>query len=754
MAISPLTGSSTFYDWYIKTNDEIIAQLNAMTLYGVTSGDGIKLETNPSTGIATGTIGGTSGNITSGLTFSGKVSFTGEVAVPNVSFKIEGITSGSSGYTFGSVIRINGIGGYTLACADDPDNAESFAIISAMNPKYSIASMLGKINGNFNTVAGGTLSPGCVYFLDPINPGKITTTEPVTVGQVSKPILMGLSGDTGVVLQYRGNYLSGSSTLGLSGNNRIYVILPSASTSNGFVPGKFVSYVPYVGTKGASFDTYLVNTGRTAYSGWFISQASSLTAVSPFPIEEDFVVGMIETSMTYGSDRIYQIVTKGASETVPSVVGPSTYGWWTLYGATSPQIVVSSNNIEENYPYERLYVGYNYNNSSFVVDIKPQIRSIVNGRSTTIASSPNQITAFTNEAFNGDFSIWQRSTGRDSQYTGTSNVYFADQWVKRTTYSSQSSQYLQKQTFSKTQTTVEGSPTNYVDVKCLLNLTAPVGDPWVTGYHSIGHVISDIESFNNSDITVSFYAKCSNVNYSFNVYMSRYNGSTLVSKTVIGTINPTTSWDKYTINYTVPTLSAGSYSNDYIEIGFDLEPTIKTAFDNNISYGTNIFMSFASLCVYKGTYLNPKHLFESVEVKETKAKKYYYTTYNSTQTESTQTLGTDGQIALNVNSIHYTPGLNYSVLKLPVKMRKSPTVSIFSPWTGAANDAFNVNAGLDLRQTSGTIGYDRKTRVAPLNSTTISALADDTTVKFTLGNGVVPYDVISYHIIADASYPI
>lgn len=753
MAISPLTSSSTFYDWYIKTNDEIIAQLNAMTLYGVTSGDGVKLETNPSTGIATGTIGGTSGNIVSGLTFSGKVSFTGEVVTPNVSFKIYGITSGSSGYTFGSVIRTNGIGGYTSACADNPDNAESFAVISAMNSSYSVASILGRISGDFNTVAGGTLSAGCVYFLDPVNPGKITTTEPVTVGQVSKPVLMGLSGDTGIVLQYRGNYLSGSSTLGLSGSNRIYIILPSASSSNGFVPGKFVSYLPNVGTKNSEFNDYLVATGRTAYSGWFISQASSTSSTSPLPYEEDFVVGMVETSMTYGADKVYQIVTKGASEAVPSVIGSSNYGWWTLNGATLPQIVKSSNNSTENNPFERLYVGYNYANSSFVVDIKPQIRSITNGSAATVASATGQITTFSNETFNGDFSIWQRSTGRSSEYTGRANIYFADQWIKRTSYGGESSQSIQRQSFDKSQILVEGSPSYYVNVKCLLDPSASAS-PWTTGHHSIGHVIPNIESLSNSNITVTFYAKCTNLNYSFNVYMARYNGSTQVSKTKIATISPTTTWNKYTVNYAVPVLSAGSYSNDYVEIGFDLEPTVKAAYDNSVALGTNLHMSFASLCVYSGTYLNPKHIFESTETKQLKAKKYYYTTYTETQTENTPTLGTDGQVAINANTASFMPGLNYTITKLPTKMRKTPTISIYSPLTGAANDAFNANAGLDLRQTSGTIGYERKTRIAPLNSSTISAVADDTNVKITLSNGVVPYDVVSYHMIADASYPI
>jgi hypothetical protein len=752
MAISPLTGSSTFYDWYIKTNDEIIAQLNAMTIYGATSGDGVRLDVDGN-GILSATIGGTSGNIQSGLTFSGKVSFTGEVAVPNVSFKIDGITTGTPGYGFGSIIRTDGINGYTLACADDPDNAESLAVISGINSKYSIATVLGKITGDFNTVAGGTLFPGCVYFLDPTVPGKITTTEPVTVGQVSKPIIMGVSGDSGIVLQYRGNYLNGSSTIGLSGGNRIYVILPSTSTSNGFVPGNFVSYLPNVGSYGSSFNSYLTATGRTAYSGWFMSQSTSVDQTSPLPFEEDFVVGMIETSNAYGADRVYQIVTKGATEVVPAAISPSVYGWWVLNGATLPnQLVQSSNNIEENNPFERLYVGYNYNDTSFIVDIKPQLKSVVNGRSTTLPVSDQTITAFQNETFNGDFSVWQRSTARDSQYTSnTSKVYFADQWVRRTSRTALVSQYIERKTFSKSQILVEGTPANYIDVKCIVDPSSI----WLSGHHSVGHIIPNIESLNNSNITVSFYAKSTNTGYSTNVYFARYNGSTLVSKTVIGTVSPTTTWNKYTINYKVPVLSSGSYENDYVEIGFDMEPMVKSAFDASVALGTSLYMSFASLCVYNGTYLNPKHLFESQESKQVKANKFYYTTYSDSQVEATTTLASNNSdIALNAISTQYTPQLPYSTFKLPVKMRTSPTVSVYSPSTGASNDAFNLNAGLDLRNTSGTIGYDRKTRIAPLNNSTITSTADQTTVKINFVNGVVPYDTVSYHLIADASYPL
>jgi hypothetical protein len=755
MAISPLTSSSTFYDWYVKTNDEIIAQLNSMTIYGATSGDGVRLDVSPS-GILSATIGGTSGNIVSGLTFSGKVSFTGEVVVPNVSFKVSGITTGTPGYSFGSPIRILDGGGYTLSQANSPENAEVLGILSAKNDSYSVVTSLGKISGNFASVNGGSnLSPGCVYFLDPNVRGGITTAEPQLVGQVSKPIIMGTASGEGTVVQYRGNYINGSLPLGMSGNNRIYVILPSASASNGFQVGKFVSYLPEVGTLTADFDQYISDTGRTIYDGWFISQATSITEniIAPMPLEEDFVVGMIETVADQGANKIYQIVTRGASEAIPGGISPGTLGWWTLGLQDSPnQLVLSSNTEEEQLQYERLYVGYNYNDSSFVVDIKPQIRAISNIRSTKIASSSEFVGAITNETFNGDFSVWQRSVARDSQYTtNTSVMYFADQWVRRTSRTSQVSQYIQRQQFNKSQTSVEGSPSSYIDVKCIVDPSAI----FIAGQHSVGHIIPGIESLNSQDITISFYAKSTIINYPFKVYFARYNGTSLVSKDVIGTITPsTTNWSKYTLTYSVPAIASSTYNNDYVEIGFDVEPSVKLAHDNSLSTGTNLVTSFASLCVYKGLYNNPKHLFDSIETKQMKAKRYYLTSYTDAQTISTETLDATGEVALNVETFQTTPVTSYNIKKYPVEMRTIPTVSVYSPKTGAANDIFNSTANLDLRQTSGTIGFNQKTRTAKLNTQTVSVTTDKTGYKLNVVNGAVPYDVISYHIIADASYPL
>jgi hypothetical protein len=88
--INTLGANTTFYDWYTKENDEIIAKLNLISAFSATGGDGILATTN-SSGLVTIAIGGTAGRINAGLTFDGDVVFNGFVSIPNLSYKITGI---------------------------------------------------------------------------------------------------------------------------------------------------------------------------------------------------------------------------------------------------------------------------------------------------------------------------------------------------------------------------------------------------------------------------------------------------------------------------------------------------------------------------------------------------------------------------------------------------------------------------------------------------------------------------------------
>ena len=785
--ISTLTGTSTFFDWFQKENNEIISKLNLIGVSSVTGGDGILVGLSASSGLATLSIGGTSGTITRGLTFLGAVSFLGEAVVPNISYKITGVTLGTSGYTFGSVVRITSTG-YTLAQANSADSAEVVGVISSMNSAYSVVTLSGKVDGNFTTVAGGTLSAGCVYFLDSATAGNITTSEPSTVGFVSKPVIIGLGQTAGMVVQYRGNFLNSSSSgSGMSGSNIIYVSFPNSPNpiTNGFTLGVFLSYAPQLAGASAGttfFNKVLTDTGRTALNGgWFISGSKNFinrlyTPGTPYydlPWEDDFVVGMVQNIITGASTFTYEIVTKGYSTVIPLGVSSLSNPKQRFYlsGATfnvgtngiTGQIVSGATSSSS--AYQPVYqVGYCLLSTkpvpNWYVDVRPLMNAPITSsfRSTSV---PETLTNGSNKAYNGDFSIWQRDTGNKSgAYTSFGDVYFADGWIRRQSgfkLTNTSSQNLQKQTFDKTSTSVEGNPTNFVDIKCLESLSSSLEGDTAKPVYSIGHVIDNIETFSNTAITVSFYAKTAvfDNNFKINVYFARYGSGSLVEKNIIGQITPQSNWTKHTLNYNVPAYTdTTKYTNDYVEIGLDLNPLIRTAYNSSIASSTNVTISVASMCVYPGTYNAPAHMFLTNTEKLKIAQKYYYTTYSDSQISSTQTMLSTTEPTLNTFAINYLPNTAFGLLKLPSTMRTSPTVSVFSPYSGVSNQIYNYTAAMDQKDTSGTRGYNGAVRSAPLGTQAVSTSADTSTVRVNINAGAVYYDVLNCHLIVDASYPI
>jgi hypothetical protein len=173
--ITALASTDTFYDWWTKENTEIIEKLNLLKVFGLTAGQGITVF-GATSGTWTVSIGGTL-PITSGLTFSGDVNFTGNTSLKNISFKITGITSGSAGFTFGTpVYYSSSSNSYVASKADDPDTAEMVGLISRMTNSFSEITVVGKIDGTFGSV-GSALSPGCVYFIDDTVLGGLTTEE-------------------------------------------------------------------------------------------------------------------------------------------------------------------------------------------------------------------------------------------------------------------------------------------------------------------------------------------------------------------------------------------------------------------------------------------------------------------------------------------------------------------------------------------------------------------------------------------------
>ena len=125
------------------------------------------------------------------------------------------VAMSSHGFSVGNVLYHNGTT-YALADADAAATAEVVGIVSAVADANNFTLALG---GAVTGLSG--LTAGTVYFLSG-TPGALTATEPSTVGQISKPLLIAYSTTAGYFFNMRGTVVgTAASTLSVenfSGN--------------------------------------------------------------------------------------------------------------------------------------------------------------------------------------------------------------------------------------------------------------------------------------------------------------------------------------------------------------------------------------------------------------------------------------------------------------------------------------------------------------------------------------------------------
>lgn len=112
------------------------------------------------------------------------------------------ITQASHGFVAGDVLRLSGTT-YVKAQANSEANAEAVGIVSA-----SVTSGIFRLvtHGKISGLTG--LTAGTVYFLSQSSAGALTATEPTTVGQVSKPVLIADTTTSGWIFNMRGFIIS------------------------------------------------------------------------------------------------------------------------------------------------------------------------------------------------------------------------------------------------------------------------------------------------------------------------------------------------------------------------------------------------------------------------------------------------------------------------------------------------------------------------------------------------------------------
>ena len=123
---------------------------------------------------------------------------------------VKSVNQSGHGFSVGDVLRWEGGSGgadYAKAKADTVDNAEVIGIVSEVADVDNFTLLS---SGYIDLGSGAGLSAGTVYFLSPSTAGLLTSTEPTTEGQVSKPLLIAISATEGYFINWRGAELTAS----------------------------------------------------------------------------------------------------------------------------------------------------------------------------------------------------------------------------------------------------------------------------------------------------------------------------------------------------------------------------------------------------------------------------------------------------------------------------------------------------------------------------------------------------------------
>ena len=201
---------------------------------------------------------------------------------------------------------------------------------------------------------------------------------------------------------------------------------------------------------------------------------------------------------------------------------------------------------------------------------------------TNVASiNSGPLAGFRNAIINGNFDIWQRGTSQTAAGYGS-----ADRWAMQRTGSTCT---MSRQVFALGQTDVPGEPTYF----CRMVVTSVAG---ASNRVLLGQNIEGVRAFAGQQITVSFWAKAdATKNIAINHFQAFGTGgspSAAVSQLGVNKTSLTTSWQRITHTFAVPSISGkslGSGNNDYFgfEIYLDAGSTFNASTDSlGQQYGT------------------------------------------------------------------------------------------------------------------------------------------------------------------------
>jgi hypothetical protein len=307
-----------------------------------------------------------------------------------------------------------------------------------------------------------------------------------------------------------------------------------------------------------------------------------------------------------------------------------------------------------------------------------------------------------NAIINGNFDIWQRGTSQTAVGYGS-----ADRWAMQRTGSTCT---MSREAFALGQTAVPGEPTYF----CRMAVTSVAG---ASNRVLLGQNIEGVRAFAGQQITVSFWAKAdATKNIAINHFQSFGTGgspSTAVGQLGVSKTSLTTSWQRITHTFAVPSISGkslGSDNNDSLgfEIYLDAGSTFNASTDT-LGQQSGTF-DIAQVQVEPGPIATT---FERrpIGTELSLCQRYFCKSYNTNVNPGTIAEAGKYEVSSPVGGGTLSIG---TTAVFPSTMRGVPTVTAYNPSTGTSNsirrDTVNVtptiqNAGektVSIRSSSGT----------------------------------------------------
>ena len=736
-------------------------------LFGQTNGKTLSFS-QTSTSLVIGN-GHTQDIIPVGSTLAGQIarirSIDGRVDILNGVNKrrVSGI---SHGFSFGKVVRASSVDttGFTLAIASGGSTyAEAVGIISRVNGDSDFeVTFNGEVEGAFNLVndTASTLSTGCPYFISPSTTGNITPVEPSTDGHISKPVMIGLSGDRGLFVNYRGqevntNAIGGGGGAGATGDPSSVRRTIAAS---GFTIGQIVSQ-----TEEGVYEL-LSPENKSRMIGIVVRQVSGGHELLLYGMSNDNDAFRVNNNTLWnGDDTLLYPIAEGVGIGFLTDLVPAD-------GSFSPVALKMGNHIL--FFNSRFGQGYStpssdaFNNTSRSTAAYTAAIVAGGGSGDTVGGGGYVQTTTgantTNILVNGGFDIWQRGANTTAMTSGTDDIYFADRWIRTSTLGggagSSAGMSIHRRTFSGGQSEVLGNPKYYIE--STIEVTGGAGETYGDNVR-LSNVLENANSYANMPLAFSFYAKgTSGVTGFLAVEYAQHWGSTAsgnvaTQKLDLVYLDGTDDWVRYVIGFKPlsnvigsPTKDSTSFSRLSI-IPYRYNGETGSIGSADVGYTAEFGIAQCKLETgFKVT--NPVKV--DIQEEYRRAKRFYQTSYDIDNSIGTNTLllnsgGTDE------SSPTFFMGIQGNVrYKLPVEMRAKPeTITNYSP-SGTVRTAFNVNAGVDLPIANGSKGYNNQTRESVSGTRVTSSSNSPSGINIFIPDGFVPLDTVTVHYAADAEF--